>query len=238
MNYDITIPDNAVKYIFFQRTAYLVIPKNIFYKKLKKWSPWSFYNFIVALEAAFRKRSVRQLFNEDMIAEYESIKAHLPRNCSKVLDIGCGVAGIDILLHRHYGCDEDLAFYLLDKTIVDKKVYYLFEKEGSFYNSLELAKEILGKNGIPKENIHLLEVPSDYQINAERGFDLVISLLSWGFHYPVPTYLGQVYDLLREGGHLIMDIRKESGGEKELEQRFTSVEIVSEGIGLRIVAKK
>jgi len=238
MNCDITIPDNAVKYIFFQRTAYLVIPKNIFYKKLKKLSPWSFYNFIVALEAAFRKRSVRRLFNEDMIAEYEIIKAHLPNNCSKILDIGCGVAGIDILLHRHYACDGNLAFYLLDKTIVDKKVYYLFEKEGSFYNSLELAKEILVKNGIPKENIHLLEVPSDYKIYTEPGFDLVISLLSWGFHYPVSTYLEQVYDLLREGGYLIIDIRRGSGGEKELGQRFKSVEIIWKDKALRVLAKK
>lgn len=38
--------------------------------------------------------------------------------------------------------------------------------------------------------------------------DLVISLVSWGFHFPVSTYLDQVHDLLREGGRLILDLRK------------------------------
>jgi hypothetical protein len=238
MNPEIKIPDNAVKYILFQRTAYLVIPRNIFYKKLNKLSPWSLYNFVVLLESACRKKSVKRLFNDDMQNEYESIRSFLPENCSKILDIGCGVAGIDVLLHRHYDCDNDIKFYLLDKTNIDKKVYYFFEKKGSFYNSLQIAKRILCDNGIPRKNIYLLEVTADHDIKAESGLDLVISLISWGFHYPVSVYLEQVYDSLNQGGRLIMDIRQSTGGQKELEQKFAKVTIISDDNFLRVSATK
>lgn len=226
---DIIIPNNAIKYILFQRTAYLALWKTRFLKILKKLSPWSFYNTVVMLESMLRKEKVKQLFNEDMMDEYESIKSWLPNKCSRILDIGCGVGGIDVLLHRHYNCDRNTEFYLLDKTSINRRVYYGFKKEPAFYNSLDVTQQLLSQNGMHKENMHLLEVTSDHRINVPAGVDLVISLGSWGFHYPVSTYVNKVCDILRQGGHLILDIRKGKGEEKELEQKFAKVQIISEG---------
>ena len=81
MNPEIKIPDNAVKYILLQRTAYLAIPRNKVYKKLNKLSPWPLYNPAVQLESAFRKKSVKRMFNDDMQNEYESIRSFLPEHC-------------------------------------------------------------------------------------------------------------------------------------------------------------
>ena len=162
-----------------------------------------------------------------MNSEYEDIKAWLPEKCSKSLDIGCGIGGIDVLLHKHYNRDANLQFYLLDKTSVAKNVYYHFEKQAAFYNSLKVAEEFLCCNGTNRQNIHLLEATEDCCINAEPGIDLVISLLSWGFHYPISTYISQVHDIIRPGGHVITDIRKGTAGEKELADKFSKLQVIS-----------
>ncbi len=226
---DIIIPDDAVKYILFQRTAYLALWRTRFVKILKKLSPWSLYNAVVILESMLQREKVKQLFNEDMMGEYESIKSWLPNKCSRILDIGCGVGGIDVLLHRHYNCDGNTEFYLLDKTGINRKVYYGFKKEPAFYNSLDMTEQLLSQNGIHRENIHLLEVTSEHHINVPVVVDLVISLSSWGFHYPVSTYVNEVCDILRQEGHLILDVRKGKREEEELEQKFAKVQIISEG---------
>ena len=50
--------------------------------------------------------------------------------------------------------------------------------------------------------------------------DFVISTISWGFHFPVSTYLKSVANVLSENGILIIDIRKDTGGENELKTEF------------------
>jgi SAM-dependent methyltransferase len=223
------VPDCDVKYILFQRTDYLCLPKSIFIKILERLSPWSLYKSIVTLESTFRKEKVKNLFVEEMNREYEVIKPFLPQKCSKILDIGCGVCGIDVLLYRHYNCDESLEFYLLDKTDITKKIYYGFKKEAAFYNSFEAAQKLLCNNGIQKSRLHFIEASPDFHTFVNTKIDLVISLLSWGYHFPVSTYLHQVHNIMSRGRHLILDIRKETEGKKELEAKFPNVKIISEG---------
>jgi len=224
----INVPSSAVKYILFQRTGYLVFPKTKLFRMLNKLSLGLFYNTAVTLESILRKEKVKQSFIADMFNEYEDIKSWLPGKCSAILDIGCGCGGIDVLLYRHYKCDRRIDFYLLDKTSIAREIYYDFEERGAFYNSFDVTQRLLFQNGIPTENMHFLEVTPDYRINARVGIDLVISLFSWGFHYPVSTYIDQVHDILRQGGHVIIDIRKNTDGLKELEQKFAKVQIISE----------
>lgn len=226
---DITVPDEAVKYILFQRTGYLAYPKFGSLRMLKKLCPWSLYETYVMLESVFRRKKVKQLFNQDIVDEYENIKSYLPSECSRILDIGCGVGGMDVMLYRHYNGGGNIEFYLFDKTKLSGKIYYGFKKKAEFYNSLEIAEEILYSNGMEREKIHLLEVPDDYKINVKPDVDLIMSLLSWGFHYPVSKYIDQVYDILRHGGHLILDVRKKSGGEEEVGEMFSKMEKISEG---------
>jgi SAM-dependent methyltransferase len=148
-------------------------------------------------------------------------------NCSNILDVGCGVAGLDYFLYCHYNNDK-LQLDLLDKTHINRNVYYGYKSRGAFYNSLDLAKELLISSGIPPNNIHLHEATMFNDINVSCKFDLVVSLLSWGFHYPVETYLDRVYDLLRGDGVLIMDIRKGSNGIHVLQRKFNKINIIFE----------
>ena len=64
------------------------------------------------------------------------------------------------------------------------------------------------------------------EIRVEAKFDLVLSLISWGFHYPVETYLARVHEILRPGGHLIMDVRKKTDGMDQIRARFETVEVL------------
>jgi glycosyltransferase involved in cell wall biosynthesis/SAM-dependent methyltransferase len=236
----LTIPDAAVKYILFQRTAYLIYQNTPWLNKIIIHIPFLTYNHMVLFEAWLFRKRIKRLFSEDIAREYAAIKNFLPEHTHAVLDIGCGVAGIDVMLYRHYKTqNRTIDLYLLDETELNQKVYYGFEKKASFYNSLSIAKLLLASNRIESKNVHVQEINSDYKINFSTKFDLVISLISWGFHYPVSTYLDQVYNLLKPNGVLIMDIRKGTGEEKMLKDKFHNIKIISEGQKyMRIVTHK
>jgi SAM-dependent methyltransferase len=225
----LNIPDEAIKYILFQQTSYLKFPHNCFYRKLKKISPISLYNTFVNTEAYFRRVVIKRLYCEDMSIEYETIKDHLPQTCENILDIGCGMAGIDIFLFQHYQSDTNIDYFLFDKTKINQKVFYGYKEKIAFYNSLILAKSFLRLNGIDKSKIHLIEIPSNNKISIDCSFDLVISLISWGFHYPLSKYLDGVYELLNENGTLILDLRKTTEDKAILQDRFSSVKQIAEG---------
>jgi SAM-dependent methyltransferase len=221
------IPDSATKYILFQRTEYLALAKTRTFRAFQKLLPLLNYNQIVELEARLRSRKVKEMYLIDMEAEYSSIKKFLPDNCSRILDIGCGVAGIDLFLNQHY-LNGRVDFYLLDKSRVEKNVYYMYQSKGAFYNSLRVAREILMNNGIDANQIHLLEAKENNSIDMDKSVDLVLSLISWGFHYPVSIYLDQVYDLLNETGTLILDIRRSTDGLDLLTQKFGEYRVILE----------
>ncbi len=224
---DIKIPKGAEKYVLFQRTAYLYMArsKNPFIQFLYKifLKGYSF-NRYVELEATLFPRRIASLYSKDMNDEYATLKDSLPGRAGKILDIGCGMAGIDALIYNHYDGNTDT--YLLDKTMVDANVFYLFKETGSFYNSLSIAKDLLMVNGVVSSKIHTQEATVDNRIIFDDNFDLVISLISWGFHYPVATYLEAVYEKMNIGGVLILDVRKDTDGEELLTKRFGSISTI------------
>lgn len=227
---DIQLPDGCEKYILFQRTEYLVMPRSRsgFLRITRRIISKIFsFNLYVNLEAFIFRNRIRGLFNEDMNREYSLIKEYLPKRVSNILDIGCGVAGIDAILYKHF--DSSPNIFLLDKTSIDKNVYYNFEGKGAFYNSLSTAKELLLLNGVNKEKIHIQEVVDDYKIHFHEHFDLIISLISWGFHYPVSTYLDQVYKKLNNGGSLMIDVRKGTDGEEIVSSTFGNIRVIFDG---------
>jgi SAM-dependent methyltransferase len=234
----LNIPNDAVKYILFQRTEYLVYQNTSWLNKIIIRIPFLTYNKMVCFEAWFFRNRVKKLFTKDMLEEYEGIKNALPDDPKHILDIGCGVAGIDIMLNKHYVAKKQSPhMYLLDKSELNDKVYYGIEKVAAYYNSLDVAKKLLTSNDVDVSRVHIQEV-NDSPIFPGTQFDLIISLISWGFHYPVNTYLDQAYNILRPGGRLIIDVRKGTDGEELLKQKFGSVEVLSEAKKHRCVLVK
>jgi SAM-dependent methyltransferase len=231
MSAPLIIPDAAIPYLLFQRTAYLRFPVVPLYRVLHKLGvsqvPLPIYNRLVAIEARFGRTRIKTCYQADMQQEYQSIRAWLPEQCAVVLDIGCGVAGIDLYLHHHYA-DHAVQFFLLDKSVIDANVYYLFQSRASFYNSLAVAKTFLVRNGIAPEQVQLLEANDRNEIAMDVPVDVTLSLLSWGFHYPVSTYLDRVYALLRDDGVVILDVRKGTDGMAVLTRTFAHVDVICE----------
>jgi hypothetical protein len=119
--------------------------------------------------------------------DFRMIEPYLPDRVESILDIGCGMAGIDVLLKRKF---PHARLELLDG---DGEV-------GScgftsvIGNSRKATEALLKANGVECDRWH--EVGTKEELKA----DLVISLLSWGFHYPLDTY--------RVKGFCIADLRR------------------------------
>jgi len=193
----------------------------------------------VLLESVVRRKRAKKLFRKSIQRDFNDIAPYLPTNLGEVLDIGCGLGCINILINRHYENKRRPHFFLFDKTSLGGSIYYGWSERGAFYNSLQLAENLLEQNGVQKENITLLEISDDGHVNSPEGVDFVISLISWGFHYPVSTYLDWVYSVLRPGGKCILDIRKGTNGENCLQTKFENLEIISERMTwARVIAIK
>ena len=182
----------------------------------------SMHKYIALQRTGYGKNAdIAKCYEGDIGRTYESIKAYLPKNCSRVLDIGCGLGGIDLMIYNHYNGNVELN--LLDYSKIDDKIHYGYQNTGSIYNSLELSKEFLVMNGVDESKIKIHNAENEFPIGR---FDVILSILSCGFHYPVSTYLDKVKDCL--DGVAIFDIRKHSNQEDELRKNFNHVEVIAE----------
>ena len=161
-----------------------------------------------------RRDKIARAFSDGLARDLESLQPYLPDRAASVLDIGCGLGGIDILLYRHYAPDSP-SLALLDREGVSTELFYGYEEEAAHYTSLSEARRLLEQNGVPRGAITTWNADRDGYPVGHR-FDLIISLISWGFHYPLGTYLDEVRRTLAEGGTLILDVQEDSGAEKAL----------------------
>lgn len=214
------IPRGCEPYLVLQRTQY----RSRLRRALHRVGLGRFYDrhLVRALEP-LRHETIRRSYERELAREFEALRPYLPTACDSVLDIGCGLAGIDCWIYEACGRP---ALYLLDRE-GEAEFYYGFRADAAHYNSLALARALLEANGVAAEDIETVDVGSQ-PLPSPREFDLVISLLSWGFHYPVDTYLDYVAAHLAPEGVLILDVRRDTGGYEQLAARFQQLEVIAE----------
>ena len=142
-------------------------------------------------------------YGRELAATFESISGRLPGTARRILDIGSGMAGIDVFLARRY---PDAEIHLLDKQGVSSRInagYNASADQFSHYNDFTLARELLRQNGV-QNTVVCHDMRRDPFPDVE--FDIVVSLLSWGFHYPIETYSPRCC------GTLVVDVRRGTGG--------------------------
>lgn len=121
-------------------------------------------------------------YRQSLVDDYKMILPFLPEKVDRILDIGCGLAGIDVLLRRHY---PEAELWLLDGDGDEPRAGWNPFGLGAF-SSRAAAEEMLLANWTG-ENVaapHWVDVGTKEVLSA----DLVISLASWGYHYPLSTY--------------------------------------------------
>ncbi len=135
-------------------------------------------------------------YEADLRATYleirEHLPAHLPAHCGRVLDIGSGLGGIDVLISRHYG---DQPFVTLLDGEDDPPQMHTHRQT---FNDMNVARDFLTKNGVRSDRFAYC-TPNARDFVAPH--DLVLSFGSWCFHYPPNAYL----PLLLSGGGLHMN---------------------------------
>lgn len=145
-------------------------------------------------------RTVEETYFRGRIADdWETIRSFVPADTRSVLDIGCGVAGIQIPLYH--------ALTNPQIHIVDKGVR---EQSGRTFNVIEAARELLVTNGVPAADLHVFDA---HQKNTqarleEKRFDFILSTRGLAFMFPYGIYRDLINKTLRPGGVLILDLMK------------------------------
>ena len=124
-----------------------------------------------------------------------------------VVDIGCGLAVYHLKIDAFYR--GRVEHYLVDRSaneVGQKRDFgYSKTKELAFYNSLECAASILAANGVAAERLRPVNASETaLRVLRDGSADVVMSLLSWGYHYPISTYAAEAFRVLRPAvGRLI-----------------------------------
>lgn len=233
------MPSAAAKYISLQRLETQTLGNSIHYTRFGRVAyevycriPYAdrlYRQYSIHVEPRLRSRTIIRKYGEIMLREFETIKGHLSFDLSTVVSIGPGLAGLEVVLSRHFRSlgKRPPRIVLVDKTGIDP-IHFGYNERAAVYNSLQLAREIMVNNGHPREKVETVEAGDSARLLDTRAgnVDLITSLLAWGFHFPVSVYLHLAKALLKPSGRIIIDVRKGTNGRGQLEQAFGRIEVI------------
>lgn len=221
----ISLDNESLYYVALQRTHYQSKINRLFWKAgLRGW----YEKNLLGLVERLRKQKLAELYELDLQSDFNTFSKHLPHSAATVLDIGCGIGGIDVLIDRHFSSkNEKPNFVLLDTDGRAKKSHFGYAPKDSAHNALAATERFAVRNRIERERLTLVNI-NQQSFPKDRRFDVVLSLLSWGFHYPVNEYAALVHETLSKSGVVILDVRKNSSGEEDLKRHFDSVDRIFE----------
>jgi len=149
----------------------------------------------------------------------ESIFTHLPEIAGiekylwhlkpKVaLDVGSGIGRASVFFSKYFDW-KDTLFVLADGDSGLKQIFGMRDEAKEFYNSLEATDIFCRANGVAKYEPFNLEHGKWDEL--ERKPDLVYSFLALGFHWPINSFLDEIYPQLAEHCLLIFGMRGKKG---------------------------
>ncbi|MGB8813282.1 MAG: hypothetical protein WCC57_08855 [Paracoccaceae bacterium] len=142
---------------------------------------------------------------EEIFAEYLPLRTFLRTHeitPKHVVDIGCGQALNDAFLSKDFGS----SFTLIDIEDTPEK-YHLWNASGSGYAALTDARKFLIANGADKNAVKTINPRKAPQLMAGVAGDMVTSLFSCGFHYPIGEYVDLMCNTVAQGGCVVLDLR-------------------------------
>ena len=129
----------------------------------------------------------------------------------KILDIGCGIAGYHRLWLNQLKSKSHTLFLMDNSEFNLKALAYGHGDSDRYYNSLKLAKSYLSKNNLLAHRVETIEVKKDYPSKLPNKIDIVVSFLSWGFHYNLQEYWEDIINRCEpDKSILVIDVREKS----------------------------
>tara|TARA_B100000242_G_C42950436_1_gene440708 strand:+ start:157 stop:861 length:705 start_codon:yes stop_codon:yes gene_type:complete len=186
----------------------------------KKFGRFLFTNLFVNFFIS--QKEIENKINDEFLKEFNSIKNYLPKNSKNILDIGCGLGVINIYLNDYYS--KKPYFTLIDKNYVDKKVAYGFNNNSESYNKLEITKDFLILNGFKTKQLKLINADENFVINNK--YELIISLFSMGYHYPIENYIDIIKKNSTKSTKVIFDLSMEYNELNKVKNFFNKVVII------------
>ncbi len=206
------------KLLLLQRNE--LLSKNQYWLR-KRFGRFIFTNYFVNY---FQIEDIEKRAEELFQKEIELIKKYLPKKAQNIMDIGCGLGIINIFLNKIYNNQPN--FFLLDKNRIDKVIKYGFSSDYESYNDLMETRNLLINNDISSNSINTIDIEKDFKIDAK--IDLVISLKSMGYHYPIDQYLRLFQTCCDENTSFIFDVSEGYYNESLFRKHFESVDIIYE----------
>ena len=214
----IKLNPKSKKLLLLQRNELLTARQNWLRKTFGRLI---FTNFFVNY---FQVQNFEKITEELFYKEFKTFKNYLPNSPENIMDIGCGLGIINIYLNEFF--EKKPVFFLLDKNRVDRKIKYGFSSNYESYNDLNETKNILLNNNIDTNRINLFDVEKQFLIT--KKMDLVISLKSMGYHYPINTYIELLRNCCTKNTVFIFDIGDNQYDENYLKKIFDDVKIIYE----------
>ncbi len=165
----------------------------------KRFGRFLFTNIFVNY---FQYKNLNQQTEDLFKKEFQTFEDCLPENIDSILDIGCGLGVINIFLNQKY--KNNLSFFLLDKDKIDSSIKYGFSKDYESYNDLNETKNLLCNNGLNDDQVYIENV--DNKINIKLKIDLIISLKSMCYHYPLENHLELLKNVCTKDTEFILDV--------------------------------
>ena len=214
----IKLNPKSKKLLLLQRNELLTETQNWLRKNFGRLI---FTNFFVNY---FQVQNFEKITEELFYKEFKTFKNYLPNSPENIMDIGCGLGIINIYLNEFF--EKKPVFFLLDKNKVDRKITYGFSSNYESYNDLNETKNILLENNIDTSCMYLFDVEKQFVIT--KKMDLVISLKSMGYHYPINTYIELLRNCCTKNTVFIFDIGDNQYDENYLKKIFDDVKIIYE----------
>jgi hypothetical protein len=204
---------DIARLILLQRTE-IITPK---LKNLRKtFGRYFFTNFVS--KYLISPKSIGARYYEVMNQEMEQLKTHLNFEKKKILSIGSGMCGLELLINSNF---KDNFFSIIEKNYISKKVTYGWDQKNyEAYNRIDLLNFFLTNNGMNKKNFEIFDYDKDDL--PVKTYDYVISLYSLDYHYDFLFYKDYFNKILNENTMIIFDtVRPEF-----FKNVFESVEVI------------
>jgi SAM-dependent methyltransferase len=150
-------------------------------------------------------------FEEKAYRDFKTIKDWILPEYKSILDIGSGLGGVDIVI-ANYTNISTINIIEGDGDLENRQTNY--HQNIQPWCDRKLARSLIVRN--VSKDVVVNDYPPDPSLTIDA--DLIISLKSWGHHYPVGVYIDLVKRSLQPGGRVIMDIRWRKGDGRQTMQ--------------------